>query len=281
MTYRTYREMRGLGDALTPAQISYLLKQVHVHQGNPAVMANLASAPCLNADWLQVAGACFLGGTPTGMNDLEFYSACMALASAGIFSKLGCPGDAPAAVAQWPACLTPAELGELIPFTDYCRSNPTFQGPDKILNFTCWGASRYPALYEKMMNPVPCAAATSSGSGQRPPPVLRDPAAILDTASRGSEVVSEAGPVDIAMEETPAVEETPDYSAMMTEEEMLRDEGAMPGSTCASRGPKYTTDPVTGECVEKKEGMSTATMAMIGIGGVLAVGLGYMLLKKR
>ena len=53
----------------------------HLH---PAVKANLAAIACLSTQQVQLVGSCYLGVTPPGVNDLEFYSACMAMAAAGL-----------------------------------------------------------------------------------------------------------------------------------------------------------------------------------------------------
>jgi hypothetical protein len=145
--------------------------------------------------------------------------------------------------------------GELSPVIDYCRANPTFQGPNKPMNYACWGMSRYPALYEKVLNTPLCATATPvttpSTSYTAPPP---------DTTAQ---VTYDSY--------------APDSSATT----VMTDDTVMPGADCGSRGPHFAIDLSTGECVEHKLAMSPATMAMFGVGGILALGLGYMLLKKK
>jgi hypothetical protein len=240
------------------------MKAIHIN----GLDSSAKSLACLSTQMVQLFGSCYLGVTPPGMSDLEFYSACMQSANAGMLTKLGCPGYQDAAMAQIPACLTKEASSEFSPITDYCRANPTFQGPNKPMNYICWGMSRYPALYEKALNTPLCAAAVT-------PPAYTPPASTPTPATTTTTSYT-APPPDTTAQVT-YDSYAPDSSATT----VPTDDTVMPGSDCASVGPNYTTDPVTGECVEKKTGMSTATMAMIGVGGVLALGLGYMLLKKK
>lgn len=267
MTYRSsaHAPMRGLGATLPqldPAAIGYLMRGV-INAGGctPAFQASLKAQGCLSTQAVQWLGSCHLGKTPPGVNDWEFAAACLALGKCGGFDMMGCPGDADAMMAQIPACLTPEMQGELGPVIDYCRSNPTFQGPNKALNYGCWSMSRYPALYQKVMSVAPCAAAPPSG-GQ------------TTTTTSGGQ--SYSPPLDTTSQVT-YDSYAPDSSATT----VMTDDTVMPGADCGSRGPHFAIDLSTGECVEHKLAMSPATMAMFGVGGILALGLGYMLLKKK
>jgi len=263
MTYRsssTHAPMRGLGaplPLLDPAAIGYLMKAV-VNAGGctPAFQANLKAQGCLNTQAVQWLGSCYLGKTPPGVNDWEFAAACLALGKCGGFDMMGCPGDADAMMAQVPSCLTPEMAGEFSPIVDYCRANPTFQGPNKTFNAACWSMSRYPTLFQKVMNTPLCAAAM-------PPPVTAPATNTTPPLDTTSQVTYDSY--------------APDSSATT----VLTNDTVVPGSDCGSRGPHFAIDLSTGECVEHKLAMSPATMAMFGVGGILALGLGYMLLKKK
>jgi hypothetical protein len=65
----------------------------------------------------------------------------------------------------------------------------------------------------------------------------------------------------------------------------------LPADDCSTYGYGYTRDPVTGACVPpsaggggggtQQAGMSTTTMAMYGIGAIVALGIGYMVMRKK
>lgn len=225
----TYRTMQGLGAAtLTTDQIASLFKAFNQNGGcTPAFQSALAAQACIPQQFVQWFGTCYAGITPPGMSDMEFYSACQGLSKCGAFDKLGCPADAATLATMIPSCLTDAQYSEIGPVIDYCKSNPTFQGPNKSLNTACWSMSRYPDLYQKALSTPRCSTAA--------------PAPTAPTATTSP----------LAPDATP---------------------------TTLPTGPDDATMPAGGS---QQAGMSTGKMAMIGIGGVLALGLGYMLLKKR
>lgn len=59
----------------------------------------------------------------------------------------------------------------------YCGQYPTFNGPRRTLNTMCWGASREPAWYQKILATPPCRVATVTttvAQEQPPPPPSQD-----------------------------------------------------------------------------------------------------------
>jgi hypothetical protein len=254
--------MTGLGDVkptLTPQQIGYLLLAVHNSKDDPAVKANLAAVACLDTQWMQLLGACKVGVTPPGMNDLQFYSAAMALVAAGMFDKMGCPGDADWMLKSMPACLQ-AGNADHQPFIDIinnCKAHPTFQGGNKTYDAACWAMSRYPNVYQQFVNTPLCAAAVT-------PPAYTPPAYTPPPATTTTTSYTAPPPLDTSA----AV--TYDSGAATAPDSTATDLFA--GGGAPSDGGGATT---------AQAGMSTTTMAMIGVGGVLALGLGYMLLRKK
>jgi len=253
----TYRASAGLGATvpqLTSDQIASLFKAFNAQGGcTGAFGQSLSAMTCIPPQLVQWFGSCFTGITPPGMSDMEFYAGCMGLAKCGAFDKLGCPADGAALLASMPLpdCLNDSMYSEFGPFIDYCKANPTFQGPTKAMNTACWSASRYPDIYKKILNTPRCAVAA-------PPPPAPSPAAPPAYTAPPPPNTSAPVTYDTSATTTSAPDSTP---------------------TTLPTGPSDATMPATGG--SQQAGMSTGTMAMIGIGGVLALGLGYMLLKKK
>jgi hypothetical protein len=260
----TYRASAGLGAAvpqLTSDQIASLFKAFNAQGGcTGAFGQSLSAMSCIPAQLVQWFGSCFTGITPPGMSDMEYYAACMGLAKCGAFDKLGCPADGAALLASMPLpdCMTDAMYGEVGPFIDYCKANPTFQGPNKPMNTACWSASRYPDIYKRILNTPRCAiAAPLPPAPPAAPPVYTAPSAPAYTAPPPN--TSAPVTYDTSATTTSAPDSTP---------------------TTLPTAPSDVTLPTTSGG-SQHAGMGTGTMAMIGIGGALALGLGYMLLKKK
>ena len=260
----TYRASAGLGatvPTLTADQIASLFKAFNAQGGCAGAFGqSLSAMTCLPPQLVQWFGSCFTGITPPGLSDMEFYAACMGLAKCGAFDKLGCPADGAAIMASMPLpdCLTDSMYGEVGPFIDYCKANPTVQGPTKTMNTACWSASRYPDIYKKILNTPRCAVAAPPPAA--PPVYTAPPPSAAPPAYTAPPPPNTSAPVtyDTSASTTSAPDSTP---------------------TTLPTGPSDATMPAAGG--SQQAGMSTGTMAMIGIGGVLALGLGYMLLKKK
>jgi hypothetical protein len=243
--------MQGLGAAaLTQDQVASLFKAFNAQGGcTGAFGQSLSTMQCVPIALLQWFGSCYTGVTPPGMSDMEFYAGCMGLSKCGAFDKIGCQADAESLVPQIPSCLPK----EAVTGFDYCRSNPKFDGPNKAYNTACWSASRYPDLYQKLLSTPAC--------GDTKPPTLLDKS-------------PPAAP-------PPAAPPPPNTTAPVTYDNTSTATTSAPDSTPTSlpTGPSDATMPAAPGA--QQAGMSTTTMAMIGVGGILALGLGYMLLKKK
>lgn len=269
MTYRSSAGFGGLG-ALTPENIAAFF-QMYVGsggcKGNAQVKANMAALQCLSLEQLQIFGQCYTGVAPKGVSNLAFYAACKDMAECGVLAKVGCP---PAPSLGLPECATSQDMLNEMSMA-YCEKYPAFNGPDAVKNTVCWGVTRYPQLYMKLKSfalcPPPAAATLVDNTATATP----------DSDPTGIQSGGQAPPPDTTAQATYDSYGPPESSATT----VPTDDAVMPGSDCGSWGPNYTTDPVTGECVERKPAMSTTTMAMFGIGGVLALGAAYLLLRKK
>lgn len=254
MTYR----MQGLGAALlTPEQMSFMTQTVLASGGcSGAFKASAQALSCLTPQQVQWLGTCYTKATTPGVTSAQLASSCDALFKCGMFGKLGCPGDAASMTPTVPDCWTDALYGEIGPVIDYCKAYPQFGGPNAQYNAGCWSMSRYPAVYQKLLATPRCAPPKTAGlinPPTRPAPVIVASAPPPNTSAA------------VTTDSTPAAYVPPDST---------------PGNIDVQLSPPDMID--TGPAsASADDGMSTTTMAMIGIGGVLALGLGYMLLKKR
>lgn len=176
MTYRTMQGL-GLGPTPTPDQIGMLLKAINTQGGCTATFKNsMAALPCLNWTILQWFGSCKSGQKPANITQAEYDGACASIAACGGFDKLGCPEDGADLMkqmsAQMPSCWTDAQWKDAGAIVDYCGQNPGFNGPNGGLNAACWGMSRYPDLYSRLMNIPRC---TPPAPPPPPPPVVTAP----------------------------------------------------------------------------------------------------------
>ena len=157
----TYRSTSGLGADISPAASAALTKAVNAAGGCSAALQNSANGiSCMPLPYVQYMAGCYAGVTPPGVSDVEFASACLSLGKCGFTTKPGCPADEAAMLPQIPKCI-PTTMGPLI---SYCRAHPSFDGPDKTLNASCWGISRYQDVYSQLMALPGCN-----------PPVTQDP----------------------------------------------------------------------------------------------------------
>jgi hypothetical protein len=174
MTYRAVG-MQGLGAAaadpaqLTPAQIG-LLMNAFVSGGGctPGMQETLKATSCLPPQYVQLLGSCYLGITPPGMNPLSFAAACGEFGKCGAFAKLGCSADEVAYLEKMPKCVD----ADGLTLSNYCRSHPNFQGPNKDGNLACWAMSRYPTVYRDFLSLQLCGtqATTTVQQAVAPPP---------------------------------------------------------------------------------------------------------------
>jgi hypothetical protein len=261
--------MHGLG-ALTGKEIETLMNGVNAAGGCTTPIQSMVKAiKCLNTSQIEWLGSCYVGQAPGDMSDLAFAGACMSLAKCGAMAIQGCPEDERLVMANLPSC---AKSAEELAMADYVRKHRDFNGPDRMLNAASWAIARYPAAYQRMLDmrmcpaPAPVAPKTpapaTAWNAPPPPPVRAAP----------------PPPVYVAPPPPPPVYVAP--PPVNTTTQVMYDAPVRSESTPVS----VTADESDGEgqgVEPEQRGMSTTTMAMFGIGGLLALGLGYLVLKKK
>lgn len=255
MTYRSMGAMplRGLGTtSITDQALAYLTKGVIAQGGcGPALQKILDGTPCLSDTHIQWFGKCLLGPTPAGVTDLEWAAACLSMQKCGAFDKLGCAADAPSS-SSLPSCFTDEQFQETGDALAYCKSTPKFDGPNRLYNAACWAASRFPTLYQQLLNTPHCAAAQPAPAPAAPPPALPPPV--------------QAQPAPAPQPGPPP----PDYTAPVTP-----DQTPTPIDTGPS--PYDTAPPPVAHA-----GMSESTKyALWGVGALAVLGVGWMVFRKK
>lgn len=100
---------------------------------------------------------------------LKHVEKCSGLPLSALALEL-CPSEPPAPV---PQCLD----DQWAEMASYCGQYPAFNGPRPTLNTMCWGASREPSWYQKVLATPPCRVATVTATvaqEQPPPPPSQD-----------------------------------------------------------------------------------------------------------
>jgi hypothetical protein len=178
----------------------------------------------------------------------------MDLAKCGVFTKPGCPADSAPYLSSVPKCLN-ADVGPLV---DYCRQYPQFNGDNKQANAACWAMSRYQDVYQKVMALGPC----PSPSVTVAPPVYQ-PAPPPPSAA-------------------PPAYQPPPPSDMPPPQQS----SAPPGSPEATPGPIDVAPPDSGSSVTTDAGApppapQKSNMMMWGLAGAAALGVGYLIFRKK
>jgi hypothetical protein len=252
--------MHGLGDAppqLTDAQLATYMKMFAAAGGcSGSTQANFAALQCLNNQYLQVGGACLLGRTPVGLTDLEFAGACMALGKCGLFTKPGCPQDSAIYLNSFPTCLN----SDVKPLVEYCKSTPQFNGSNRQGNAACWAISRYQDVFQRMMNLGPCPSPTTSVA----PPVYQAPPPSPSAAPAPPVMTAQPAPPPPVYQEPPTAAPPPASSE------------STPGPIDVGP-PEYA--PVEQEMTPHATEQSS--MMMWGLAGAAALGLGYLIFRKK
>lgn len=270
MTYRSMgaAPLRGLGATpITDQALAYLTKGVIAQGGcGPALQKILDQTPCLSDTHIQWFGKCLLGPTPAGVSDLEWAAACLSMHKCGAFDKLGCAADAPPA-SSIPACFTPEQLKEMGGALDYCRTTPKFDGPSRLFNAACWSVSRYPAMYQQLLNTPACAVAA--------PPHITEPTPRLPPAAPPPAPPAAPPPVVVAPPQGPP---PPDYTAPVTPDQTPTTVPTAPGPDMTAT----TYDDMTAPPPVAHAGMSESTKyALWGVGALVAIGVGWMVFRKK
>ncbi len=252
--------MHGMGAAppqFTDAQLATYMKMFAAAGGcSGSVKANFGELNCLNNQYLQVGGACLLGRTPAGLTDLEFAAACMDLGKCGLFTKPGCPQDSAFYMNSIPGCLN----SDIKPLVDYCKMTPQFNGSNRQGNAACWALSRYQDVFQKVMNLGPCPAPSAAVA----PPVYQQPATLAPP------IAPPRAPLP-----PPQAAPPPVYQAPPT---------PPPASSESTPGPIDVAPPSDYAPVDEvtpPHATEQSNMMMWGLAGVAALGLGYLIFRKK
>jgi len=140
---------------MTPEQTGPAIRNV-ANTRLEDVRAQVAALPCVSIEYSLLAGGCFTGELPPGVNNRDEYNlACIKLRNAGFFDKPGCP-DVDAGLRQLepvPPCLDAGGL-EVV---DYCgpdAGNTTGRNP--FYNALCWMGQLAPRYYDELSTTPPC-----------------------------------------------------------------------------------------------------------------------------
>jgi hypothetical protein len=269
----TYRSTTGLG-AVTPEQIGQLHDWIFKNGGmaNPAISKPFMDAPCLPVDTVQTLAACYLGIVPPGVNELAFAKNCYDFKTYGVLDKLGCAADDTALVAVVPQCASEAEAAQLRAGFQYCYDHPNYDGTDKTLNAMCWTARRYPNAYAALLNLQLCVDTAAAAAQTAAAAQAAAQAAAAAQAQAQAEQERLQAQVDAAEHEQWLLQQA------QAQADAARDE-ATPSELPYDYGAMYE-----GEVTELPPVPSTKAgtpWALIGVGGVVALGLGYVLLRKK
>ena len=313
MTYRSSAGMSGLG-ALTPENIAAYF-QMYVGSGgcngSAQVKANMQALQCLSLEQIQIFGQCYTCVAPKGVNNLAFYAACKDMAECGVLAKVGCP---PAPSLGLPECATSQDmLNEMS--VAYCEKYPTFNGPDAGKNTICWGVTRYPQLYMKLKSfalcPPPVVAPppvvtyappkltappprTVTTPPQEtytaPPPVNTMATATPDSTPTGIQSGGQPPPVMDTSSAWPTTSNVEKYSIEVVNGldavrvDLVSSDGTLQGTSYIYPGDPAYADAYVAATGKEPPVLAThagMNMALWGIGGVLALGAAYLLLRKK